>query len=106
MLPVLAAYSTFSQSHSSSHTHLKRGKSSFQKQRTWCHEVLILTKCANTSLPEKILWDGAIQAVLEGAYTHLVPEVHSDSNPSIQERLNVVPPAWKSHKKKENKLLL
>lgn len=64
MLPELVAYSTVPQSPSSSHTQLWRGKSSFQKQGTWCHEVLISTMCANTSLPEKIIWDGAIQAVL------------------------------------------
>lgn len=46
------------------HKQLWRGKSSFQKQTTWCHEVLTLTMCANNSLPEKILWDGTMQAVL------------------------------------------
>lgn len=100
MLPELADYSTFSQPPSFFTHHSKRRKQlSALKQRIWCNEVLILTTHANTHLPEKILWDRAIQAAQEGACTHLVPEVHSDGNPPVQERLNVVPPAWKPHKK-------
>jgi len=39
--------------------------------------------------------------VQEGACTYLVPEVHSDGNPPIQERLDMVPPAQKPHKKRK-----
>lgn len=58
----------------------------------------MMTARANTALFETTFWDRDIQGVQKGACTHLVPEVHSDGNPTIQERLNVVPPAWKDQK--------
>lgn len=63
-----------------------------------------MTTCANTALSEKVHWNRSTQAAQEGACTHLVPEVHSDGNPAIQERLNMVPPArtQQGGKKKRN----
>lgn len=90
MLTELTDYSTFSQTPSSLHT-TRNTESSFKLSSTGFGTVKLL-QWQHTPMQlyfkKSVHWNRSTQAC-----THLVPEVHSDGNPAIQERLNVVPPA-------------